>query len=214
MRRGLFVVIEGIDGSGKSSQINRFHDYIKSLSKYNDVLTTHEPWRNDELKKILKEEKDAYSSAEKLVELFVKDRKDHYLHLIRPTLNKGGFVISDRYLLSTYAYQQSQGVDFEIIMRAHKLENIVVPDLTLLLDIDLKTAHKRMKKRGGNPEKFEADKSFIKTLICQYRELARIKDKKIEKCLGRIEVIDGRKSEEEVFEQIKKIFNPLYIIKS
>lgn len=215
MERGLFISIEGIDGSGKSSQINRLHDYIKSLSKYNDVLTTHEPWKNEKIKKILKEEKNVYSSAEKLVELFVKDRAEHCYHLIQPVLNKKGFVISDRYMLSTYAYQQAQGINFETILERHQLENIIIPDLTFLLDINAETAFERMKKRGTSLEKFEREKEFVQALICQYKNLAEMsKDKRMEKILGKIEIIDGGKSEEKVFEQIKKIFNPLYIIKS
>ncbi len=211
MKRGLFIVIEGPDGSGKSNQINRLHKYIKFLSKYNDVLTTHEPWKNEELKKILREEKDAYSSAEKSLELFIKDRKSHLCHLINPLLDVGGIIISDRYILSTYAYQQTQGVDFEKIWKKHQVENIMVPDLTFLLDINLETALERIRKRGEIPEKFEIDKEFIQRNIDKYRELAVMsKDKGIEKILGRIEIIDGRKYKKEVFEQIKKIFNSLY----
>lgn len=211
MKMGLFIVIEGPDGSGKTSQVNRLHNYIKFLSKYNDVLTTHEPWKNDELKRILKTEKDAYSSAEKLLDLFVgKDRKSHLCHLINPVLEEGVITISDRYLLSTYTYQQIQGVDFETIRKKHQMEGIIVPDITFLLDIDLETALERIKKRGLVAEKFEKE-GFLKKTIEKYREVAVMsKEKEMEKILGRIEIIDGRKTEEEVFGQIKEIFNPVY----
>lgn len=211
MKRGLFIVFEGIDGSGKSSQINRLHNYIKTLSKYNNILTTREPWRDEEIKKILKEEKDSYSSGEKIMSLFVKDRANHLSKLINPTLEQETIVISDRYLLSTYAYQQTQGVKFEKIKEQHQLEKIIIPDLTFLIDIDLKTAKERIKKRGESCEKFEINSRFIQENILQYEKLAqKSKEKGMEEILGKIEIINGRNSEEEVFEELKIPFDLIY----
>lgn len=205
MKRGLFIVFEGPDGSGKGSQMNKLHDYIKELSKYNDVLTTHEPWGNDEIKRILREEKDAYSSAEKVLELFVKDRKNHLENLIKPALEKGVFVICDRYALSTFAYQSAQGVDLECIKRKHEETNLIKPDITYLLSVGLKTALERIGKRGDPKEKFE-EEQFMQKVINNYSSLGHSLGEHNWSSLGKIEMIDGEMSKEHVFEKIKKSF--------
>lgn len=206
MKPGLFIVLEGIDGSGKGVQMNRLHDYIKSLSKYNDVLTTHEPWGNDEIKRILREEKDAYSSAEKVLELFLKDRANHLEKLIKPALRNGVHVICDRYSLSTFAYQNAQGVAFDYIRKKHEEMGIINPDITYLLNISLKTSLDRVRKRGGSLEKFEKDKEFVQKVIENYLKLTEHPlNSETQRIFGAVKVINGEYPEEKVFEEIKRV---------
>ncbi|MBU4069989.1 MAG: dTMP kinase [Nanoarchaeota archaeon] len=208
LKRGLFIVLEGIDGSGTTTQINFLHDYLKSLSKYNDVLTTHEPWKSKEIKRKLNEEKDAYSDGQKMMELYVKDRKNHQEKLIKPMLNIGGIVLCDRYHLSTYAYQKIQGIAFEIIINTHKSNKIINPDFTIFLDVDFENARKRILKRGDSLEKFERDEIFTKKLINQYNYLYNL-SKNDESLFGKIIRINGNPCKQEVFSQIKEKIQPL-----
>lgn len=170
-KKGLFLVFEGIDGSGTTTQTNLLHNHLKELSKHNDVLTTCEPWKSDEIKTRLEEDKDSYSGGKEIARLYVDDRKRHQEELIIPNLEKGVIVISTRHMLSTFAYQHTQGVSKEYLATLHKDAGIIKPDLTFFLDVDFETARKRIQERGESLEKFEKNPDFIKKLIKNYRNL-------------------------------------------
>ena len=204
-KKGLFIVLEGIDGSGTTTQIDFLHRHIKGLSKYLDVLTTHEPWKSDEIKMMLKNDKDAYSDGEKMTELYVKDREYHVRNLIIPNMQKEVIVLCDRYSLSTFSYQGVQGVDTEVIKEMHFQTGIIKPDLTFFLDVDYETARKRIEQRGEVLEKFEKNKAFTQDLIKRYRDLTQE-----ENLFGRIARINGNNSREKVTEDIAKEFDLFY----
>ncbi len=173
-RKGLFIVLEGIDGSGTTTQTNLLHDHLKELSKYNDVLTTREPWKNEEIEQRLREDKDAYSGGKEMASLYVDDRRRHQEELIIPKLEKNVIVISDRHMLSTFAYQHTQGVPYKDLVQLHNNAGIIRPDVIFFLDVDFETAHKRVRGRGGDLEKFEKDPGFVRNLIENYRILVEI----------------------------------------
>ena len=200
---GLFIVLEGIDGSGTTTQTNFLHDYFKSLSKYNDVLTTHEPWKNKEIRAKLSKDNNAYSDGKKMMQLYVEDRKSHQEKLIKPILNIGGIVLCDRYHLSTYAYQKIQGISLKIINDAHKSNKINNPDLNIFLDVDFENARKRILKREDSLEKFERDEIFTRKLIKQYNHLYNL-SKNDKSLFGKIMKINGNPCEEEVYSCIKE----------
>ena len=213
MKRGLFIVLEGIDGAGTTTQINLLHDYIKTLSKYNDVLTTHEPWKSEEIKRKLKKDKDSYSDGLQMVSLYVDDRKNHLNELIIPNLNKGVYILSDRYNMSTYAYQMTQGVSFDEIDKIHNNRQITPPDLTFYLDVDFEIARERIINRGEKLEKFEKDKDFVIKLIDNYRKI--VENNQADKSrFGDIIFIDGEKSIDEVADDILINFHRKYTLNS
>ena len=113
VKKGIFLVFEGIDGAGTSSQLIRLMGHIEDKNKYQDVLRTHEPWKNEEIKKRLREEKDAYSHVKIMSKLFVNDRIIHSFNLIEPNIKLGVLVLCDRYSMSTCAYQTAQGADMD-----------------------------------------------------------------------------------------------------
>ena len=102
-KRGLFITFEGIDGCGKSTQVWKLAKYISNLSKYNHVLVTREPYRNQDIRKILQEDSDPYSQGRKLARMFVTDREVHSVELIIPNIEAGCHTLSDRNDLSTLA---------------------------------------------------------------------------------------------------------------
>lgn len=205
MKRGLFIAFEGIDGCGKSTQVTKLAKHILDLDKHNHVLITREPYKNRDIRKILQAESNPYSQAENLAELFVKDRKEHLNELILPTLNQGAYVITDRYSLSTLAYQQTQGVPLEKLISLHK--NVKIPDIVFLVDLPVKTALERMRKDSEREieQKFEKEVEFIQKLRQNYLDLLNLPDYNIIK-------IDGTESIEEIFErQIKPSFDKFYL---
>ena len=204
MAKGKFIVLEGIDVSGKTTQIDFLSKHIRSLSKYANVLTTYEPWRSEEIKRKLTEDRDAYSDGEQMTKLYIEDRVNHQERLIFPNLKQGVNVLCDRFSLSLYAYQGTQGVSIEKI-KAIEAGRIMKSDLTFFLDVDFEVAKQRIIQRGEGLEKFEGNEEFTKNLINNYRELASR-----ENIFGKVIRIDGNSSEEKVAGDIGTKFDDFF----
>ena len=106
----MFIVFEGIDGCGKTTQIFLLANHLYSLSKYNHILVTREAYKDRKIREVLIQD-ESKDKADKLTKLFVQDRKEHVSDLITPSLNKKVIVISDRYKYSTICFQAAQGQD-------------------------------------------------------------------------------------------------------
>ena len=204
-KRGMFIVFEGSDGSGKGTQMINLAGHIKDLDKYKDVILTHEPWRSEEIKRKLKEDKEAYSDGIKMAGLYVNDRINHSEE-INSRLNEGYFVLCDRYKLSTCAYQWTQGVDLYRLLKMHEDSRILTPDVNIFLDVSVEAALERMAKRGYK-EKFE-NWSFQKDLIAHYNSLISRGD--AERLFGEIINVNGRDSINDVAENIGSAFDSFY----
>jgi len=194
---GKFLVFEGLDGSGLSTQSNLLKDFL--IKKGYQVVLTKEPTFDSEagkrIRKVL-DNKEIQEEPKKLQELFAKDRKEHLENLIIPALKEGKIVISDRYLFSSLAYGSASGLDFEWLIKIN--DNFPLPDITFLLKVSPEICLERIKKRNSERTLFEKKEKFIKAW-------------QIFKTLpGRFEniyLIDGEKPIEEVFEDVKKIIN-------
>ncbi len=208
-KEGLLIVFEGIDGAGTSTQVPILTAHIKKLDKYLDVMETHEPWDSAEIKRRLSEDRDAYSGGLQMAGLYVGDRTEHTHRLIRPNLEAGAFVITDRYSLSTCAYQWAQGVEHEKLIGMHKNRGILVPDITFFINTSLNEAKKRLLKRGEPLEKFETNEEFVGRLISRYETLARVA-RVDPSFFGNVFIINGDKSVDEVSDEVKRNFDPLY----
>ncbi|MBN8215092.1 MAG: dTMP kinase [Spirochaetes bacterium] len=166
--RSFFLVIEGLDGSGKdavlSRLLGRFSDETAGnelfLSKHQNVARTREPTASSESGRWLAEKlKDGTLGAEPpalVAQHYVSDRKIHGRE-IRWLLGRGYVVLSSRYDLSTFAYQGAQGVPLHDLYGIHGFARgeCPVPDLTLFIDVDAATAMARIERRGGGKEYFE-----------------------------------------------------------
>lgn len=143
--RGFFIVIEGIDGSGKDTHMKYISNHLRELG-YN-VIETAEPSR-DRVGTFLK--RYAKSRGERLPAetealLYAADRYEHVKRVIEPALRRGNVVISNRYLHSSLAYQGAAGVDLDWIRELNRFA--LEPDLGILLDILPEFSLHRLKRR-------------------------------------------------------------------
>ena len=154
-KRGAFIVIEGLDGSGKTTQARLLVQKLRS--SHNAVYTT-EPSRGKIGSFIreccLFEEKRLDSATEAL--LFAADRIEHIQNEVVPALNKGLLVISDRYLYSSLAYQGSTGLSLEWIEAINK--HALKPDLAVFIDVAPETVMQRLNRKKSVMETLETQR--------------------------------------------------------
>ena len=176
MYKGSFISFEGIDGSGKSTQVKELQKYL--VSKGHEVLGTVEPGGSSigvQVRDIILSGKYSILPETETMLLFA-DRYEHQKKIIIPALEKGQIVISDRTQDSTYAYQGSaKGVDYELISELEK-KYLILPDLTFFLDLTVDAAFERTAERKSRaPEKnntFDAyNKGFYEKVIQGYHDL-------------------------------------------
>jgi dTMP kinase len=173
-----FLSLEGIEGSGKSTQIKEIESFVQS--KGLRVLTLREPGGTvfgEKLREaILKSETPLEPLAE--CHLFLASRAQLLKEKILPfLLQPGSVVILDRYIDSTLVYQgKARKLGYETILTLHQHNPLnLLPQRTYFLDIDLATSMERQKARGNEKDYFEAQKTeFYQNLIDGYRELAEI----------------------------------------
>ena len=196
-----FISFEGIEGSGKSTQSRLLNQFLKD----NDIasLLTREPGGTkvaEEIRNILiNGEIDKLDGITEILLNFAA-RRSHVENLIKPALNEGKIVISDRFYDSTLAYQgYGHQVDLEIIKQVRKLAiGNLMPDLTFLIDIDLNLANWRIKNRSDNNryEKMNAD--FHRKVKAGFLKIAHEEP-------SRFKIINGNRSIDEIHHEILEI---------
>jgi len=154
---GLFVVVDGIDGAGKSELVVRLAESFMSAGV--KVMTTFEPTKGKYGSELRNSFVGPRLPLEEEIDLFVKDRRDHIETIVRPALARNELVICDRYWHSTCAYQGARGADVEGLIRRH--EFALEPDVMFLLDLEPNTAVERIKKARGTFSSFERLKDLM-----------------------------------------------------
>lgn len=220
MEKGKFIVFEGIDGAGTTTQTSLLEKHCRELAHgHFEVESGCEPWNDNHIRRKLVEDTSPYSDAKLMAKLYVDDRKNHTVIEINPIIRRGGIYISDRYTLSTCAYQAVQGLDLQALIQMHET-GILIPNITFLLDVDRETTEERkrqrtLKKLGPDAnieeklEKFDRDPEFIDKLIQQYRYLAKLAGSSPE-LFGRVVVINGNRNVDDVTTEILTYFDGLY----
>jgi len=172
---GLFISFEGIDGVGKSTQADLLESWLIEQNK--EVVRTLEPGGTDvgvEIRKILLHHKgDLAPRAE--AALFAADRAHHVASKIRPALELGKIVITDRYFDSSVAYQGAGRDLSRTEVRDLSLWAVggLLPDLTVLLDLPAEEARARRNTSGTEPDRLEKEKTeFFETVRAAYLDLA------------------------------------------
>lgn len=151
MKKGLFITFEGPEGSGKSTQSKMIYKYFEE--KGVDILWTREPGGSDicsQIRKVILDPANAEMDDYTEVLLLAADRNEHVANVIKPALEQGKVVICDRFADSTLAYQgYGRGIDMEHLKYLHKMVTRgLKPDLTFLVDIDVKKGLERVQSRG------------------------------------------------------------------
>jgi len=153
VERGFLIVIEGIDGAGKSTQAETLMNRLRERGF--DAVYFREPsgsrWGREIKRKALSP--DSITPEEEL-ELFQKDRKENVEKNLKPALEGNKIVVLDRYYFSTIAYQGAKGIDEERIKRMNE-ELAVEPDLVFILDINPGEGLDRIKNRKKKDRLFE-----------------------------------------------------------
>lgn len=152
MSQGLFIVIEGIDGTGKSTQAKRLAEWFRARGR--EVVLSREPTDGPWGKKLRESATMGRLSPEEELECFLNDRREHVEMTIKPALADGKVVILDRYYFSTMAYQGARGFD-PIEIRRRNEAFAPQPDLLLILDLSVDSAHERIGSRGDTANEFE-----------------------------------------------------------
>lgn len=149
---GWLIVIEGIDGAGKSTLVRQFEAHCRKLGLA--CVTSGEPTRGPWGRKLRRSMTEGRLTLEEELDLFLKDRAEHVETLIRPALARGDVVVLDRYYLSTAAYQGARGANPDWIL-AENEKFAPQPDLVVLLDFDPARGLDRIHARGDAPNTFE-----------------------------------------------------------
>ncbi len=157
--RGRFITLEGGEGAGKSGHAAKLAEWLKGEGV--DVLVTREPGgspRAEALREMLLSGRFAARGPETEALVFALARADHLATKIRPALGAGTWVVCDRFMDSTRAYQGSAGVGSDLL---DLINSIVVgedrPDLTLILDVPAALGLERARKKKPEPDRFESD---------------------------------------------------------
>ena len=197
-KKGCFITFEGIDGSGKSTQIQNLAKYLEEYGF--DIIITREPGGSvggEEIRNLLLQGEVDRWSAETEILLFTAARRDHLERVILPALQDGKIVICDRFTDSTRMYQGMRGPKLRVLVDNLTEEVINCdPDLTIVIDIDPEVSLKRAKSRKTVEERFEDfGVELQKNMRRGFIELSK-------EFSNRIEVVNGNQSVEELANDI------------
>jgi len=199
--KGKFIVLEGIEGCGKGTQTKLLSDF---LSQKYEVLNKRYPDYGtpigDLLSGWLHKKYELSPEVQTLLYLadFSKDKE-----LVEKYRESGNMIVDDRYLNSTIVYQRIKGIPLEKLLKLAELFNLPKPDICIYIRISPEVSFKRKSAQKGeaNMDRHEEDKKFLQGIFEGYEKMAE----------GNIfcdwAIIDGEKSVEEVFEEIKKVLN-------
>jgi dTMP kinase len=172
--RGRFIVLEGIDGAGTTTQTERLVAHLRARGR--PAQATREP-SGGPVGRLLREillgqhrlPDGAPVGGSTMALLFAADRVDHLQREVEPLLAAGTDVVSDRYLLSSLAYQ---AVEADRAWVASLARGVRRPDLTILVDLPIEVAAERRRRAGRPVERYDAD-STLARVAENYRQLAR-----------------------------------------
>lgn len=159
-QKGLLIVLEGIDGGGKSTQAQMLIERLRRRGW--DTVYYREPSQGKWGRKIkdLALQADAITPEQEL-ELFQKDRRENVEKNLKPALAQNKIIILDRYYFSTIAYQGAKGIDTRKIQEMNE-KFVVKPDLVFILDVDAACGLERIKDRGPKDLLFEREEYLVK----------------------------------------------------
>jgi dTMP kinase len=199
MRKGTYIVIEGLDGSGKTTQFARLHDHL-GHDKTHAVREPGGTPMSEKIRSLLKDPK-LPRSAHTNMFLFSAARTDLIDRVVRPTLLSGKHVLSDRNWLSMLAYQAAEGAEADYLLHLSKIAtgDLFEPDITIFIDVDPAICRKRLQTKGESHTDF-----FDKKGVGYFKKVRQVYLRQI-KQLPRAYSVDGSVTPNEVWQQIQAI---------
>lgn len=199
MSKGLFIVFEGIDGSGTTTQCELLASYIEERGY--PVVQTREPGGTPLAEKIRKLVLDPAENIHCTTEmlLYAASRAQHVHELVDPALKEGKTVICDRFIASSLAYQgYGRDLGVEVVRQVNRYAVAdCLPDLTIYLDLPLDVAILRRQQRAGSPDRLEREGDQLQEKVSlAYREVAK---QQLETAL----ILDATAGEEELADEIR-----------
>lgn len=201
-RSGLFISLEGIEGSGKTTQSVRLAEWLTQEGY--EVVRTREPGGTplaEALRRSLLNTTDEPVTPWTEVLLVLAARAQHVAQVIRPALERGAVVLCDRYLDSTLAYQASgRGLPTAVLLRWHRqVTDNLMPDLTLLFDLPVTVGLRRRREEGTKTNRLDDEtRQFHDRVLQGFRDLAR-------KYRSRIRVIPSGRTPEQIQADVRDL---------
>ncbi|MFH2093752.1 MAG: dTMP kinase [Pseudomonadota bacterium] len=198
-KKGWFIVFEGIDGSGKSTQIQNTAQWLSTFGR--KVYSTFEP-TNGPVGTLIRQmlEGKVATDQRTIASLFAADRTDHLLNAvngIKKMVDDGCVVLCDRYYFSSYAYH-AQHIDMEWVIHSNSLNaQILRPDVTVFIDVDPKICFERIQKNRGSFDMYEKMDIMEKVRINYFKAFERLKKQET------VAIVDGNASIDQVGQSIK-----------
>jgi dTMP kinase len=199
--RGRFITLEGMEGAGKSTQLRVVRDYLRERDI--SVLTTREPGGSpiaERIRDILLDPSCSGMASDAELLLVFAARAEHVSKTILPALERGAWVVCDRFTDATYAYQGGgRGLDnARIAVLEDSVQGALRPDLTLLLDLAVPDGLARAGRRSA-PDRFESESlRFFEDVRAAYLERAR-------QFPGRIRIVDASAPVVEVSTRVREL---------
>jgi dTMP kinase len=187
---GTFIVIEGADGAGTTTQSKKIADQM-------DAYWTCEPTDNSIGEKVDEMISSDEHSPESIALGFAADRMVHLEEEVIPHLEKGETVICDRYYHSSLIYQSVLGANYKWVKKLN--QEALKPDLTFIMDISAEEGMSRVENRGKDGNIFE-ELDFQQKVVLKYRDINEKMDEEIV-------LVDASQSKQEVFKSIKTALN-------
>lgn len=206
-KNGRFIVLEGVDGCGSTTQLHKLSKAIFNLDKRYSVTLVREPGTGtigQVIRRILSKDI-TVTDPDEILALWQGDRYEHLAREVLPALEAGMIVLQDRYWYSTLCYQETQGVDIEKIIKAH--DALPIPDMVLIYDLSDDLAKARRNKRDEEPELFDKFE-LQKRINANYKKLPEtLKNTPMKDTPFRY--VDASKSIDNVLEESMKHLMPV-----
>lgn len=210
MMKGIFITFEGIEGSGKSTQLSMLNKWLVDIG--HDVVATREPGGTkigEKIRELLRSgsKNDVFSPRTELM-LFEASRAQHMEEIVLPALNNGKIVLCDRFFDSTTVYQGvARAIDTDIVHILNDFSSFEKkPDLTIILDIDVDESMNRLIKRETSKDRIEQeDRKFFENVRNGYLSLAQNNE--------RFFVIDGSSDANSIQQKIRDELSKRFFVR-